>query len=93
MSAELGISIAGVSIDLIIAIAAVLSIILGAINTIILVLQSWLDRHKVHRLVITKETEQKKKENTLYNTLSKIIADSQSAGSHPKSTPERESDV
>jgi hypothetical protein len=89
MSAELGLSIAGISIELIVAITAVLGLCLGATNTLILVLQSWLDRHKVHRLVITKEHERKKRDDDLINSLTTLISESPLASNERNSTPER----
>jgi hypothetical protein len=88
MSAELGVSIAGVSIELILATVSILSLILAIFNSSILVLQSFLDRHKVHRFVISRDTQNIKKEEKLIDKLSRVISESGSGGR--RSTPERD---
>lgn len=63
------------SLEVVVVIVAVCGVCLTMFNSCVLAIQSWADRHKVTRLVITRESEKKKRESRLIESIKSSISE------------------
>lgn len=87
--ADLGLSIANVSIEFLTVATTLINTIVSLVAVLVLVFQTWLDRHKVPRLVKNRAHEKKKIEERLIDKISARITEDATTTRH--SSPERDS--
>lgn len=82
---------ANLTLEILVVAVAMCGVCLGALNSLTLCLQSWMDRHKVQRLVLTKERQQKKKNTKFWEDLARVVSDASTNKSSTRDdSPKRE---